>query len=639
MSIRPEDFVRYRTISAPSMSPDGRKVAVSIQQADMKEDGYLSDVWVVGVDGADMVRLTSGAKDSGPVWGPDGNILFLSRRGMQKEEKGTGLYVISPAGGEATLLLRRKEGIESPEWSPDSRSILFVSSVTEQGQEDVKVVRRMRLWFNGEGYIFDSTKHLFRLDAQTGQVEQVTAGNFDVRSGHFSPDGRKVGYLLSSDETRPYIADLYVKDLATGEVKKLTDSDMGIDDFDWSPDGAAIAFNGGRLTSGFSSHSHIWVVEADGSSKPRQVDQVDRNKANSLNSDARTGSHGPTAIIWEGEHIYYCQSEGGSAHVCRVSAGGDVELVVGGERSVEGMDVRGGQMAFVSMDSHHLEELYIWKGEERKLTDVNATVYRELDVLEPKGFKFRASDGEEVEGWVMLPESAGRVPGVLYVHGGPKTSFGHSYMHEFQVFAAGGYAMIYVNPRGSDGYSEKFADIRGSYGKRDFQDLMEALDYALEEFPMIDGERLGIAGGSYGGFMTNWAIGHTDRFKAAVTDRSIASWLSFFGTSDIGPEFTKDQIGADPWSDEELLLEFSPLRYAKDVNTPLLVVHSMEDYRCWMVEGLEMFTALKYLGKETELVLFPEENHDLSRKGRPKHRAARLGHYMRWFDAHLKTSK
>ena len=212
-------------------------------------------------------------------------------------------------------------------------------------------------------------------------------------------------------------------------------------------------------------------------------------------------------------------------------------------------------------------------------------------------------------------------------------------MHELQVYTASGFAVICTNPRGSDGYTEEFADIRGEYGKRDFMDLMEALDHVIEKFSFVDGARVAIAGGSYGGFMTNWAVGHTDRFRAAVTDRSIASWVSFFGTSDIGTYFTEDQMAGDPWADEEKLLALSPLRYAKNVKTPLLVVHSFEDYRCWMVEGLQFYTALKYLGKEAEMVLFPGENHDLSRTGKPKHRVARIKHYLGWFEKHLKAEE
>ena len=231
----------------------------------------------------------------------------------------------------------------------------------------------------------------------------------------------------------------------------------------------------------------------------------------------------------------------------RKKPGTSPDLVAGGERSIEGFDVHRGTVAFTAMDASHLEEIFVTSGRERQITSLNSGVYREVKVLSPEHVSFKASDGEPIEGWVILPEGGSKVPGVLYVHGGPKTAFGHSYMHEFQAFAGAGYAVVYLNPRGSDGYSEKFADIRGRYGTRDFDDLMEGLDHVLKTFPQIDGDRMAIAGGSYGGFMTNWAVGHTTRFKAAVTDRSIASWISFHGTSVLGPFLTWVLVGGDPW--------------------------------------------------------------------------------------------
>lgn len=319
------------------------------------------------------------------------------------------------------------------------------------------------------------------------------------------------------------------------------------------------------------------------------------------------------------------------------------ELVIGGDRSVEGIDVRKGVVTFVAMDSTNAEELYFTKeGSEVRLTELNSGLISKLATVTPAPFSFRASDGARVEGWLLLPAEEGRKgkphPAVLYVHGGPKTTFGDAYMHELQCYAAAGYAVVYMNPRGSDGHSERFADIRGKYGTRDFQDLLEGLDFASKSFP-IDPKRVAIAGGSYGGFMTNWAVGHTDRFRAAVTDRSIASWFSFYGTSDIGPYFTEDQAKGNPWDDEERLMAASPIRYAKKMKTPLLILHSMEDYRCPWGDGLQLFTALKGMKRDVELVLFPGENHDLSRGGKPKHRVERLGHYIRWFDTHLRASR
>jgi len=233
-------------------------------------------------------------------------------------------------------------------------------------------------------------------------------------------------------------------------------------------------------------------------------------------------------------------------------------------------------------------------------------------------------------------DTADKYPTILYIHGGPKTSFGDAFMFEFQLLANNGFAVLYMNPRGSDGYSEEFADIRRNYGKRDYQDLLEGISYALQNFNFIDPNRLGVAGGSYGGFMTNWIIGHTKLFKAAITDRSIANWVTFFSTSDIGREFTLDQIGSDPWGEPAKLAEQSPISYLKDVDTPTLIIHSQEDYRCWLGEALQLYTSLKYLGKQAKLVIFPHENHDLSRSGKPKHRVIRLEHYLNWFNNYLK---
>jgi len=637
--IRPDDFKLYSLLSEPSFAPDGKRVAFSARRANMKDDSYDSEVYITDLRGGELVAFTSGKKDSDPKWSPDGSsILFLSRRNFGKDDKGNALYTIPSGGGEARLLYRAETGVESPEWGPGSKEVFFASGVAKKDKDDVKVIRRITFWFNGLGFTYNVRKHLFKVDLVTGKTTQLTRGAFSVVGYAISHDGKRVAYLANTNDLKPYIADLFVMDLSSRRTKKLTHSNMELSALAWSPDDSKLAVAGDDLPSGFASHTRIWTLDT----RTRAIslaEKVDRNKGNGLNSDARAKAHGPGSIVWETDGIYFLQADGGSVHVYRMSPGKNPELVVGGNRSVEGFDVKGGKVAFVSMDSSHLEELYLRDGRETALTSLNSKVYDEVDVLGSERVSFRASDGATIEGWVMLPRSKAKVPGILYVHGGPKTAFGYSFMHEFQAFAGAGYAVIYLNPRGSDGYSEKFADIRGKYGTRDFEDLMEGLDHVLKTYPQIDGSRLGIAGGSYGGFMTNWAVGHTDRFRAAVTDRSIASWASMWGVSDIGPWFTDDQIGGDPWNAEEKLLSDSPLRYVPNVKTPLMLVHSMEDYRCPMVEGIQFFTALKRMGKEAELVLFPGENHDLSRVGKPKHRVARLSHYIRWFDSHLKRRR
>ena len=638
-SVQPSDFKLYSMLSEPSFSPDGKRIAFSARRANLEEDSYDSGVYIAEVKSGKCEPFTTGKKDSDPRWSPDGrSILFTSRRGLKKDEKGNGLYLIPAGGGEAKLLRRSEQGVESPRWSPDSKSVYYLSSVGRKPKDDVKVISRITFWFNGLGFIYDRRKHLFRLDLDSKKVTQVTSGSLDVGDFAVSHDGRSVAFIASSDDLRPYVSDLFVADSRGKKRRKLTRSNMELGSVAWSPDDREVALAGDDLPSGFASHARIWTVNVRSGSVKR-VDEVDLNKANGLNSDVRAHAHGPGNVVWDEDGIYYVEADGGAVRVYRIRPGGKPTLVVGGDRSVEGFDVCRGAVAFVAMDASHLEELSVLSGREKRLTSLNSEAHEQLKILAPHHVSFRASDGESIEGWVILPEGKPKVPGILYVHGGPKTSFGHSYMHEFQTFAGAGYAVVYLNPRGSDGYSEKFADIRGQYGTRDFADLMEGLDHVLRKFPQIDGDRLAIAGGSYGGFMTNWAIGHTKRFKAAVTDRSIASWISFWGTSDIGPYFTEDQVGGDPWNAEEKLLSDSPLRYVPDVETPLMLIHSMEDYRCWMVEALEFFTALKKHRKEAEMVLFPGETHDLSRTGKPKHRVARLNQYIRWFDSHLKRRK
>ena len=484
----------------------------------------------------------------------------------------------------------------------------------EVEKTDVRVVRRLEVWSNGRGFVYNLRRHVFRADGSAAPV-QVTSGEFDVTGFAVSHSGRKLAYAARSNELKPFIQDIFVKDLHSGRTVKVTRGDMGVESLAWSADDGSIAFSGSSFPRGFASHERLWVVAADGKSRPRRIDGTDRNKANTLNSDVRAGGHGPAGLIWEGPWIYHFQQDGGSAHLYRTDLKGRTEVVLGGERSIEGADVKKGRVAFVAMDATSPEELYMKDTKETLLTSFNRGARTRLASLAPKAFSFKASDRAKIEGWALVPEGTGRHPAILYVHGGPKTAFGHAYSHELQTFASAGYAVVCLNPRGSDGYSEKFADIRGGYGTRDFKDLMEGLDHAIEAFP-IDGRRVAIAGGSYGGFMTNWALGHTDRFRAGVTDRSIASWFSMFGCSDIGIWFAKDQTRADPWADEEKLMAASPIRYAKEIRAPLLIIHSFEDYRCPWPDALQLFTALRYMGRQPEMVLLGVRRNRTKEPGR-----------------------
>src|SRR6266480_4317196 len=541
--VEPEDLAAYSFLSEPSFSPDGSFAALSVHRALLDKDEYEGNLWIVPTAGGEPRQLTTAGRDSAPKVSPDGKrILFTSKRDIGKDEKGNSLYVIPTDGGEARLLLRRKEGIEGPAWSPDGRRALFLSNVGED-EEDVRTIRRINFWFNDKGFIYNVRKHVFLIDLETKEVKQLTKGEFDVT---------KVA---------------------------------------WSPDDGQLAFLGNDFPRGFASHNHLWLVGASGSA-PTRLDDLDRSLQNGLNSDVRLGGVNSDPK-WVGDRLYHLVAEGGSVHLRALHVRDrKAETIVGGNRSVEAFQANAKGIVFTAMAIAAPAELYALRGDVRQLTEFNGETRKKLAIRKPEAFTFKASDGATIDAWILGPAKKGKVPTILYVHGGPKTAFGNSYLHEFQVFAAKGYAVLFTNPRGSDGYSEDFADIRSHYGERDYLDLMEAVDFASSKYPFVDSKRLAVAGGSYGGFMTNWVVTQTDRFKAAVTDRSISSWWTFWGTSDIGPSFGRDQVGVDPWDDEETTLAKSPLRYVKNVSTPLLLVHSLEDYRCWHVEAIQFFTLL-----------------------------------------------
>jgi dipeptidyl aminopeptidase/acylaminoacyl peptidase len=277
-------------------------------------------------------------------------------------------------------------------------------------------------------------------------------------------------------------------------------------------------------------------------------------------------------------------------------------------------------------------------GKPRALTAINKSLFDGHRITVPQEIIWTNGEGRKLNGWVLPPANYKKgesYPAILSIHGGPKTAYGTVFFHEMQYWANQGYAVFYTNPRGSDGRGSEFADIRGRFGEVDYEDLMLFTDAVLSQVDFIDSTRLGVTGGSYGGVMTNWIIGHTDRFKAAAALRSISSWLTFGTTSDIGHTFTYNYWGTDLWRNGKKLWEGSPLKYADRVKTPTLFLHSEEDYRCWLVEGIQMYYALQYFGVPTRLVVFTDENHDLSRNGKPLNRIRRLEELTLWFKTYL----
>ncbi len=617
-SVKLEDMYRMKLVGDVRLSPDGKNVAFVVARMDKKKNDYLSRIYLYN---GRSRAFTSGDKDSMPRFTPDGKSIVYVRKGEKESE----IRIIGLDGGESKKIATVEKGII--DMKIDGNYIYFLSPVVKKEEDDVKRITSIPFYFNGKGFIYNASLQIFRVSLKGGKVEKLSEveekiSGFDVRNG-------KIIYAASDDEKEPFMEHLYI--LKDGKGKKLSKRKASISNFAISPSGNEIAAFLSFHEKGFAEHKQLYSLPINGGDyKLLCKDKISFGK--SLNSDARFG--GGQVMQWlNDKEILFIATHRGTQPIFIYSQGKCWKFLQG-ERSVESFSYASGTLAFIAQEMNRPAEVFIKRDRERRITNFNRG-FREL----PKGeyFSFKASDGEEIDGWILFPEGKGPFPAILEIHGGPKTSYGHAFMFEFYYLLSQGFAVVFTNPRGSSGYSEEFAlKIRGDFGNMDYKDLMEAVDYVIKNYP-IDEKKLFVTGGSYGGFMTNWVVGHTNLFKAAATQRSISNQLSFWGTSDIGPWFNKDYIGAgkDLWEGFEDYWKMSPLKYAKNIKTPLLIIHSEEDYRCPISEAYQLFYALKMQGIDTKMVLFPKENHDLSRSGKPKHREIRLREIASWFKEHM----
>ena len=650
----PADLAHLRIPAAPSLSPDGRQVVAAVSRIDLDDNTYRSDLWLTPTDGsAPPRRFTSAKRDGRPRFSPDGRwIAFL--RAADDDDKPQ-LHVMPADGGEARRVCEHPLGAEAFAWSPDSTRLAYVARVPEPGRygtdkdvpsekEPPRRITTFQYRLDDLGFTNDRRPHVFVVDALAEDAEalQLTRGDFDHGDPAWSPDGRTVAFVSARHESRDEdaLSDVFVAPAAGGDALRVTATDLAVSRPAFSPDGATIWFCGvpadfaGRTTG-------LWSVPADGSAPPARLTDPER-----FDHEPAFGG-GVLALLVDEEAVTTVSMDRGATMLLRFPVdGGQPQVLLGGHRQVQDYDARGGVVAAVVSHPTSAGEVVVLRdrpegsGEpqggapvrrERTVTDFGALLARSASLRPMTELEATAPDGAKVHGWVVKPVGVGPFPVVLMVHGGPFAQYGWTLFDEAQVYAGAGYAVVMGNPRGSSGYGETHGRaIVGDFGNLDAIDVLALLDAALAD-PELDDDRVGVMGGSYGGFMTTWLVGHSDRFRAAISERACNAFDSFEGSSDIGWLFVSQYNGTDP----ERVRAQSPLTHVDRIRTPMLLIHSEHDWRCPLEQAQRLFVALKQREVEVELLLFPGEGHELTRSGLPSHRVARFEAVLDWWRRHL----
>lgn len=645
-----DDIYRFHWVDHVRLSPGGDFLAYVVRHADRDDVDYRSAVYVRGAKADGQVsKVAAGPLDAHPEWAPDGHRLAFTSR----VKKITQIFVLDSEDGEARQLTDLAEGVGGFAWSPDGRRIAFTGTVVghpegvvddkrpaEGGGRRTPVARitdGLDYKADGRGYFDGRRSHLFVVDAAGGEARQLTGGRWSVGGFDWSPDSSRIVITGNADKDADlsYTNHLYVVSAATGRMTAIAgDREFGAPA--WSPSGDLIAFVG-QKEIGAGLYDHLWVIPAGGG-EARCLTADDICVGDHIVSDMRSG-HG-MHLRWDstGQRIYFPVALPARSEIFSVGLDGEFQEEVGGHRQVYDWDLKAGVLAYCAADVNSPGEVHVLdESGDRQVTRLNPWLAGRQVQL-PERMDFTAPDGWRIEGWLIKPpnfDPAKKWPLVMEVHGGPHGEYGNVFFHEFQVLAGKGFLVFYVNPRGSCGYGEGFMKaVVNDWGGKDYLDLMASLDQLIDRTGFIDTERMGIGGGSYGGFMTNWVIGHTDRFKAAVSMRSISNFVSFYASGDIGL-WSDQELGPMDWVDPQRQWGMSPLKYVNQIHTPLLLTHGEMDLRCPIHQAEELFGALRMLRRTVALARFPEESHDLSRSGRPDRRVQRLNYIEAWFSRYL----
>ncbi|MCK4642469.1 S9 family peptidase [bacterium] len=662
-AIKADDLYKFKEIGGFDLSNDGSKCIYSVSRTDRKTFKKYSDLFLKELPSGKTKKFTSGKYvDSGAKFSPCGHkIAFLSNR---EKEKLPQLYFIDVDGGEAKRITDIKGSILEYEWSPDGSRILLTVQLfdpeTIQLIEDPKKkelgirdrhIKRVLYKMDTMGYRQKERVHLWVLESKSGKLEQLTFGDIpDESSPAWSPDGKKIAYItnLTSDpDLDPNNDDIVIMSVSSRRKKVLKTPRGPKWAINFSQDGKELIYLGKPgLTDGWRN-ARLYKCSISGNFGVTDYSSKWDLDIGGWTINDLAGYSGSTKPVWDHKSgaVYFTVAKEGESHLYSFnikSKEGPEQITV--EKGVLigfSMDSDASAMVYLFGNMTDPGELYFKKIEEdkaKRISSVNTTLMNSVDLGTIEETWFKGASRNPVQGWIIKPpdfDPKKKYPSILEIHGGPRVQYGNLFMHEFFFLASKGYIVYFSNPRGGSGYGEKHSKaIWNAWGTVDYDDLMAWTDRICQE-KYIDSKRMGVTGGSYGGYMTNWIIGHTKRFKAAVTQRGVSNLISMYGSSDFNWCFQMEFGNVPPWENVDNYWEQSPMKHIGNAKTPTLVIHSEQDLRCAQEQGEQIFIALKKLGVDTEMVLFPAEPHGLSRGGRTDRRISRLEHILRWFEKYL----
>ncbi|HET9710522.1 MAG TPA: S9 family peptidase, partial [Pyrinomonadaceae bacterium] len=681
-NITEKDIFNFVWIGDPQLSPDGARVAFVRVTVNEKKDGYNTAIWTVSTATGETRQLTNGPRDTTPRWSPDGKYLvFVRAPEVSGRTEPAQLFMLAMGGGEPFQFTTLPRGASGPQWSPDGKMIAFFNSATPEEiakaekknapqpnaspsaspspsperESDVRVINRAVYRADNAGFVdFKHPQHIWVVNApKTGDEKvtpkQLTSGRFNEGPVIWAKDNSRI-YFTSNQSEEPYYdlpkTDVFSVAVTGGEPTKLTSFDTGAGAFSLSPDGKQLAFIG-SVEEPVRSYSQpdLWVMDVTPGAKPRNLTTTfDYDIGGGLTGDnAAPRAGGGNLPVWssDGRSITVGYSKEGRSNLGSFDvATGRQSDVTTGNHAIMNYRAMPDASKFLLLISTptRIGELFMLDkpgGQPKQLTRLNEELFSKLNLTEPEEIWHTSFDGKKIQVWVQKPpdfDPNKKYPLILNIHGGPHAAYGFVFDHEFQWMAAKGYVVLYPNPRGSTSYGQEFGNIiQHNYPGDDYKDLMAGVDELIRR-GYIDEKKMGVTGGSGGGLLTNWTIGQTTRFAAAVSQRDIASWSDWWYTADF-TLFHPRWFKAPPFEDPEDYKRRSPITYVNKMQTPLMFILGEADYRTPTGSGGEvLFRALKYRRIPTVMVRFPNESHELSRSGQPWHRVERLQHIVGWFD-------